>query len=366
MTPYEILLSRIAGADAGGRRAGDECRQVQAICAQVGARRHADRPGDRRRPLPRSGMATAWWPRSPGSALVDDCPVYYPAAPREPRRRGRAARAPAPPPRPRADLTAALRSSCSIRRPSPASAGSSSSTTRPSRPARVIGPGGDAGVLRVRGTAFGLAVTVDCNGRCVVPRPLRGRQGSRRRGRAQHRLHRRPAARHHQLPQLRQPGEARGLLPVPRGVPGHRRRLPRLRHAGDRRQRVVLQREPDRRRRPHADGRHGRACCERIGDRVASHFQSPGDSGAPARHDDRRIWAARPTGPRCGDFVGGAPPAVDLAAERASAAIPGGGGRRPACSARRTTARRRPRGGAGRGGNGRALRRRCLRRPAST
>src|SRR5690606_1498031 len=38
----------------------------------------------------------------------------------------------------------------------------------------VVGPGGDAGVLRVRGTSKGIAATVDCNGRYVYLNPRRG------------------------------------------------------------------------------------------------------------------------------------------------------------------------------------------------
>ncbi|MGH7506861.1 MAG: AIR synthase-related protein, partial [Longimicrobiales bacterium] len=38
----------------------------------------------------------------------------------------------------------------------------------------VVGPGGDAGVLRVRGTKKGIAATVDCNGRYVYLNPRRG------------------------------------------------------------------------------------------------------------------------------------------------------------------------------------------------
>jgi phosphoribosylformylglycinamidine synthase subunit PurL len=38
----------------------------------------------------------------------------------------------------------------------------------------VLGPGGDAGVLRIRGTKRGLAATVDCNGRYVYLNPRRG------------------------------------------------------------------------------------------------------------------------------------------------------------------------------------------------
>ena len=38
----------------------------------------------------------------------------------------------------------------------------------------MLGPGGDAGVLRVPGTDFGLAVTVDCNNRLVALDPYEG------------------------------------------------------------------------------------------------------------------------------------------------------------------------------------------------
>jgi phosphoribosylformylglycinamidine synthase len=38
----------------------------------------------------------------------------------------------------------------------------------------VVGPGGDAGVLRIRGTEKGIAATVDCNGRYVYLNPRRG------------------------------------------------------------------------------------------------------------------------------------------------------------------------------------------------
>lgn len=38
----------------------------------------------------------------------------------------------------------------------------------------VIGPGGDAGVIRIRGTTKGIAASVDCNGRYVYLNPRRG------------------------------------------------------------------------------------------------------------------------------------------------------------------------------------------------
>ena len=51
----------------------------------------------------------------------------------------------------------------------------------------VIGPGGDAAVLRVRDTTLGLALTSGGNGRYVWLDPYEGGQGGRGGGRAQHR-----------------------------------------------------------------------------------------------------------------------------------------------------------------------------------
>ena len=57
----------------------------------------------------------------------------------------------------------------------------------------VIGPGGDAAVVRVRGTDRALALKTDCNGRYVYSRSARRRADRRLRGGAQRRVHRRRA-----------------------------------------------------------------------------------------------------------------------------------------------------------------------------
>ena len=62
--------------------------------------------------------------------------------------------------------------------------------------------------------------------------------------------HRCPAARRDELPQLRRPDPARGVLAAQRGRARPRRRLSGARPAGDRRQRVALQRVAGRRRSP--------------------------------------------------------------------------------------------------------------------
>src|SRR5262249_20518659 len=108
----------------------------------------------------------------PGQPLVDDCPIYHPEA-----REGdeaRARRAARPPTRRRLpDPQRALEALLDT--PNLASKRwvyeQYDSTVQS---ATVIGPGGDAGVLQVPGTEFGLAVTTDCNARLVALDPYEG------------------------------------------------------------------------------------------------------------------------------------------------------------------------------------------------
>ena len=86
-------------------------------------------------------------------------------------------------------------------------------------------------------------------------RPVAGRRAVGRRGDAQRLDHRGAAARRHELPQLRRSDPARGVLAAVRGRPRPRRRVPRARAAGHRRQRLALQRVAGRgrsRRRPRS------------------------------------------------------------------------------------------------------------------
>ena len=106
----------------------------------------------------------------------------------------------------------------------------------------VLPPGADAALVRIEGTLKALALSTDGKGRFGALDPVPRRGARRRRGRAQRRLHRGDAARDHQLPQLRQPRAPRGDVAVRRVGPRDRRRLPRVRHAGDRRERQLLQR----------------------------------------------------------------------------------------------------------------------------
>src|SRR6476619_960098 len=99
----------------------------------------------------------------PGQRLVDDCPVYYPEAAEGADVRAR--RAASPPPVP-LDPVAALERLLDA--PNIASKRwvyeQYDSTVQAST---VIPPGGDAGVILVPGTEFGLAFTLDCNSRLL-------------------------------------------------------------------------------------------------------------------------------------------------------------------------------------------------------
>jgi phosphoribosylformylglycinamidine synthase subunit PurL len=107
----------------------------------------------------------------PGQRLVEDCPIYHPEARESEEARSRRSAVPAVPPK--VDLQKALE----LLLDSPDIASKRwvyeqyDSTVQAST---VLGPGGDAGVLRVPGTEFGLAVTVDCNARLVALDPYEG------------------------------------------------------------------------------------------------------------------------------------------------------------------------------------------------
>jgi phosphoribosylformylglycinamidine synthase len=107
----------------------------------------------------------------PGQRLVDDCPMYDPDARESDAARAR--RAASPSRAPKADLRDAL--PLLLDAPNLASKRwvyeQYDSTVQAST---VLGPGGDAGVLQVPGTGFGLAVTVDCNNRLVALDPYEG------------------------------------------------------------------------------------------------------------------------------------------------------------------------------------------------
>jgi phosphoribosylformylglycinamidine synthase len=102
---------------------------------------------------------------------VDDCPIYHPDARESDAARARRAASPTRPPK--ADAEGAL----TLLLDSPNIASKRwvyeqyDSSVQAST---VLAPGGDAGVLRVPGTDFGVAVTVDCNARLVALDPYEG------------------------------------------------------------------------------------------------------------------------------------------------------------------------------------------------
>ena len=76
----------------------------------------------------------------------------------------------------------------------------------------VAGPGRGAAVLRVKGTTKALVATTDGNQARRRARSVARRGAGGRRGDAQRVDHRRPAAGRHELPQLRRPDAAGGVL----------------------------------------------------------------------------------------------------------------------------------------------------------
>jgi phosphoribosylformylglycinamidine synthase II len=174
MTPYEILLSESQERMLVVAQA-DRVPQVQAIAAKWEL---AATPIGR---VTDDGLYRARWHERvvveiPGRRLIDDCPVYHPEAREDAAvAKLRAARpAPASPLPPPEEALLKL-----LDHPPIASKRwvyeQYDSTVQAST---VIGPGGDAGVIRVRGAKaggdFGIAVTVDGNSRYVLLDPYEG------------------------------------------------------------------------------------------------------------------------------------------------------------------------------------------------
>ncbi|MGH7531018.1 MAG: phosphoribosylformylglycinamidine synthase subunit PurL [Gemmatimonadales bacterium] len=170
MTPYEILLSESQERMLVVAQA-DRVREIQAITAKWELEAT---------PIGRvtdDGMYRCTWQGEvvveiPGKRLVEDCPVYHPEATEDPRIAALRAQSPTP----------------DSRHPTPAETLLTLLDHPPIASKRwvfeqydstvqagtVVAPGGDAGVLRVRGTDFALAVTTDCNSRYVRLDPYEG------------------------------------------------------------------------------------------------------------------------------------------------------------------------------------------------
>jgi phosphoribosylformylglycinamidine synthase len=169
MTPYEILLSESQERMLVVAKS-DRVKEIQAIAAkwELDATPIGKVTDD--------GMYRCLWKGKvvveiPGQRLVDDCPTYYPDAKEDPRMVQ--LRAASPSYDVRRTPTEALLDLLDA--PSVASKRwvfeQYDSTVQAST---VIAPGGDAGVLRVRHTDFGIAVKTDCNSRYVRLDPYEG------------------------------------------------------------------------------------------------------------------------------------------------------------------------------------------------
>ncbi|MEZ0335046.1 MAG: phosphoribosylformylglycinamidine synthase subunit PurL [Gemmatimonadales bacterium] len=169
MTPYEILLSESQERMllvAEPRRV----EEIQAVCAkwELTATPIGRVTDDGMFRVKHNGLVVA---AIPGQRLVDDCPIYTPEAREADSARARRNAVPTAPPK--ADLQGALE----LLLDSPNIASKRwvyeqyDSTVQAST---VLGPGGDAGVFRVPGTEFAVAVTVDCNNRLVALDPYEG------------------------------------------------------------------------------------------------------------------------------------------------------------------------------------------------
>jgi phosphoribosylformylglycinamidine synthase II len=169
MTPYEILLSEsqermLVVAEPG------QVPEVQAVCAkwELTATPIGLVTDDGIFRVRHHGQIVV---AIPGRRLVEDCPVYHPEA--EESEEARLRRAAVVPEDPVVDLEGALEILLGC--PDIASKRwvfeQYDSTVQAST---VIPPGSDAGVIRVPGSEFALAMSLDCNARLVALDPYEG------------------------------------------------------------------------------------------------------------------------------------------------------------------------------------------------
>ena len=307
MTPYEILLSesqeRMLVVAEPHRVPAIQaiCRKWELDATEIG---HVTDDGLFR--VKHDGLTVA---EIPGAAAGGRLPDLHPGGPRgarPPRPAARPGRRAAPG---RASPTRSRR--CSTRRRIASKRWVYEQYDSTVQASTVLGPGSDAGVFRVGEESFALAVSVDCNNRLVGLDPYEG-------GKATVAEAARNVACTGAVPlgitdclNFGNPEKPEVFFQFRGSLPRDRRRLPGVRHAGHRRQCLVLQREPDRRGGPDADGRHGRA---------APAGRGPGAQPLPGRrrpHRDRgrhrgARWAGRPTGPSSAASSAATPPPVDL------------------------------------------------------
>ncbi|MBA2293415.1 MAG: phosphoribosylformylglycinamidine synthase subunit PurL [Gemmatimonadales bacterium] len=172
MTPYEIMLSEsqermLVVAEP------HQVERIQAICRkwELDATPVGRVTDDGIFRVIHDGRTVA---AIPGAELVDGCPMYAPPAEESPKARQRRSLVPV---KAAPDLHLVLEQLLDA--PTIASKRwvfeQYDSTVRAGS---AILPGGDAGVLRVPGTRFGVAMTVDCNARHVLLDPYEGGKGA--------------------------------------------------------------------------------------------------------------------------------------------------------------------------------------------
>ncbi|HXI21145.1 MAG TPA: phosphoribosylformylglycinamidine synthase subunit PurL, partial [Gemmatimonadales bacterium] len=169
MTPYEIMLSEsqermLVVAEP------ERVPAIQAVCAkwELSATPIGRVTDDGLFRVKHHGVTVA---EIPGQRLVDDAPVYYPESREDPAAARRRQAAPTKPP------ATGVQDALGILLDQPSLASKrwvyeQYDSTVQAR--TLLGPGGDAGVLRVDETDFGLALTVDCNSRLLALDPYEG------------------------------------------------------------------------------------------------------------------------------------------------------------------------------------------------
>ena len=131
----------------------------------------------------------------------------------------------------------------------------------------VVAPGGDAAVLRIKGTLKGIALCTDGNGRYCFLGPLPRRGHCRGRSLPESLLYRGPAHCPYRLPQLWRSGAHRDLLPAGVVHQRHGSSLPHLGRPCSKRQCEPIQRDPGSAYISHPGGRRTGP----TGGRAASH-----------------------------------------------------------------------------------------------
>ena len=220
----------------------------------------------------------------------------------------------------------------------------------------VAGPAAAPRSCGSRARRKALVATTDGNQAVGAVDPWLGAALSRRRGDAQRLDHRRAAARRHELPQLRRPDPARGVLAAQRGRP--RPRPTRAGRSGCRSpaatSRSTTSRRPARSRRRR---RSASSACSRTSATLVGPAFVQAARRRPARRRGRpRAWPAPPTPRSPAPTTEDDPPALDLAREAAAPGVrprgdragprrlgPGRLGRRPRRRPRRVRDVGRPR-----------------------